>query len=63
MPLSSSEPLLLTIRSTKLVINELVRELLLNVVLEAIAHNPPYFNVENENVDFAKRIILWMYAG
>lgn len=56
-------PLMSEIKSTRLVIDGPIREILLSVAPEAEAFNPPYFDVENEKPDFDKGPIAWRCAG
>jgi hypothetical protein len=59
----SDLPLTSDVKSTRLVIDGPIREILLSVAPEAEDFNPPYFNVENEKPDFDKHPIPWRCAG
>jgi hypothetical protein len=51
------------VKSTRLVLEGPVREVMLNISPRAIVNNPPYLDVDNEKPDFGKGYFPWRCAG
>jgi hypothetical protein len=51
------------IKSTRLVLEGPVRDIVLSVAPEGKDHNPPYLVADNEKLDFDKRPFPWRYSG
>lgn len=58
----TSEPLTSTVKSTRLILNGPVREIVLSVAPRGKDHNPPYLDAANEKPEFGKRPFPWKYA-
>ena len=59
----NSQPLVSPLKSTRLIVNALIRQIALSVTPESGRHNPPYLNVGEEKVDPAKGLFPWRCAG
>jgi hypothetical protein len=59
----TSDPLVLSVKSTRLVINGLVHELRLSVVLAGSDSDPLYLKFEDREADIANQPIPWRCAG
>jgi hypothetical protein len=59
----TSEPLVSEVKSSRLVLEGPIQEIILSVAPRGKDHNPTYLDVDNEKPDFGKRPFPWRCSG